>query len=303
MTLNQSSDSQTELFYQKIINILERHVKTPGAHTTLIKDLKLFRKETPRQACACFYQPSISLLCQGTKQIIVDKNIFPYDKHHLLITSLDIPTNSQIMEASPIKPCFGISLNLERNIIAELSTQIDLRNSNKTKCSSVSICSVNVSFLEPMYRLLSLMDEPETIPVLAPLVIREIYYRLLTSDAAPILLQIITTGNTGSNIRKAIEWLKQNYSQPLKISHLASAVNMSPSSLHHHFRQLTGKSPLQYQKWLRVHEAKRLMINNNLNAATASYQVGYESPSHFSHDYKAIFGKSPQKDIKNFNQI
>lgn len=301
MIIPKPSDNQTELLNNKLINIIERLTKTNKAHSTSIQGVKLIRRETSQKACACFYQPSIILICQGSKQMILDKNTFVYDKHHILVTSLDLPVSSQILEATKEKPCLGLSISLERAIITELSTQMEFPDHKQTKFCSVNLYNTNESILEPILRLLSLMDEPTTIPILAPLIIKEIYYRLLTSDVATTLWQIITTGSSCFNIRKAIDWLKQNYTQPLKIDHLASAVHMSPSNLYHHFRQLTGKSPLQYQKWLRLNEARRLMINDNLDAATASYHVGYESPSHFSRDYKTIFGKPPKQDIKHFH--
>ncbi len=151
--------------------------------------------------------------------------------------------------------------------------------------------------LEPFLRLVALLDEPTAIPVLAPFIEREIHYRLLRSGQMARLLQMISVGSQGHRISRVINWLKVNYSEPLRIEDLAAQAQMSASSLHHHFRQLTTMSPLQYQKWLRLNEARRLMLNEGRDAASAGFQVGYESPSQFSREYARLFGYPPRRDI------
>ncbi len=146
-------------------------------------------------------------------------------------------------------------------------------------------------------RLLALLDEPDAIPTLAPMFQREIHYRLLTSDQASRLRQIASVDSQGYKIAKAIDWIKLNYASPLRVEYLAACAQMSTPTFHHHFRQLTAMSPLQYQKWLRLHEAKRLMLNEHLDAADAAFQVGYESPSQFSREYSRLFGAPPKRDI------
>ena len=154
------------------------------------------------------------------------------------------------------------------------------------------------TLLAPFDRLLALLDEPAAIPVLAPLIEREIHYRLLLSDQAARLWQIASVGSQSHRIAKAIDWLKTNYARPLRVDELAAHVQMSLSSLHHHFRQLTAMSPLQYQKWLRLNEARRLMLNERHDAASAAFMVGYESPSQFSREYGRLFGAPPKRDIE-----
>jgi AraC-like DNA-binding protein len=161
----------------------------------------------------------------------------------------------------------------------------------------MGIGTVTPHIVEPFKRLLDLLAEPDAIPVLASLISREIHYRLLMSDQAARLWQIASVGSQSQRVAKAIDWLKVNYASPLRIDELASRVQMSASSFHHHFRKLTAMSPLQYQKWLRLNEAKRLMLNENLDAAGAAFHVGYESPSQFSREYSRLFGISPKRDI------
>ncbi len=162
---------------------------------------------------------------------------------------------------------------------------------------------VTLPLLAAFQRLIDLLDEPEDIPILAPLIQREILYRLLVGDQGTRLRQIASAGSQSHQIARAIDWLKANYAQPLRIDDLATHVNMSPSTFHHHFRALTAMSPLQYQKWLRLNEARRLMLAERLDATTAAFQVGYESPSQFSREYSRLFGSPPLRDIKSLHQI
>jgi len=150
--------------------------------------------------------------------------------------------------------------------------------------------------------LIDLLDEPEDIPILAPIILREIFYRLLMGDQGPRLRQMASAGSQSQQIARAIDWLKGNFTRPLHIDDLARQVNMSISTFHHHFRELTAMSPLQYQKWLRLNEARRLMLTENEDAATAAFQVGYESPSQFSREYSRLFGAPPLRDITSLRQ-
>ena len=161
----------------------------------------------------------------------------------------------------------------------------------------MALGAVTPTLLESFKRLTDLLDEPDAIEVLAPLVQREIHYRLLTSDQAGRLRQLASVGSQSHLVARAIEWLKTNYASPLRIEDLADRVHMSPSSLHHHFRQLTAMSPLQYQKWLRLNEARRLMLTEGFDAASAAFEVGYESPSQFSREYARLFGAPPRRDV------
>jgi transcriptional regulator GlxA family with amidase domain len=161
---------------------------------------------------------------------------------------------------------------------------------------------ITLPLLTAFQRLLALLDEPKDIPILAPIIQREILYRLLVSDQGARLRQIASAGSQGNQIAQAIDWLKGNYSKPLHIDDLAARVYMSPSTFHHHFRELTARSPLQYQKWLRLNEARRLMLTERLDATGAAIQVGYESPTQFSREYSRLFGAPPLRDINKLRQ-
>jgi AraC-like DNA-binding protein len=266
--------------------------------STSIPNLSLFQRDTATEPCACLVEPGIVLVVQGAKQLLIGDHAYRYDTEHFLITSLDLPANSQVLEASPEEPCLGLVLRLDLRIVAELIAQIGPPPPRyRATERSAALGTITPVLLEPFNRLLALLDEPENVAVLAPLIEREIHYRLLTSDLGARLWQIASAGSQNQRIARAIDWLKVNYAQPLRIDDLATQVQMSASSLHHHFRQLTAMSPLQYQKWLRLNEARRLMLNERFDAASAAFRVGYESPSQFSREYSRLFGAPPKRDI------
>jgi len=273
---------------------------TPGVADTAtsIPGLVLFRREAPAGPFVCMVEPSIIMVAQGAKRLIVGGEGYDYDVDRFLITSLDLPANSAVIEASPERPCLGLGYKLDIRLLAELIAHGGLAAPRaQSKDVRVGVGRMSVVMLEPFVRLLELLDEPAAIPVLAPLIQREIHYRLLASGHAPLLWQIASVGSQSQRVTQAIDWLKLHYMRPLRIEELAALVQMSPSSLHHHFRRLTSMSPLQYQKSLRLNEARRLMLSEGADAATAAFSVGYESPSQFSREYSRLFGSPPRRDV------
>lgn len=284
--------------HTRLIDLIGRWTVGKEDWQTPIGSLLLFRRDSPTQPCSCKVEPSLVIVVQGAKQLLVGDRAYAYDPEHFLINSLDIPASAQALEASAEKPCLGLGIKLDLRVVAELIAQSGLqppRQKASEGCSALG--TLTPDLLEPFTRLLALLDTPQAIPALAPLIEREIHYRLLTSDQAARLWQIVSVGSQGQRIARAIEWLRANYAQSLHIEELAAHVQMSTSNLHHHFRQLTAMSPLQYQKWLRLHEARHLMLNERLDAASASFRVGYESPSQFSREYTRLFGAPPKRDI------
>jgi AraC-like DNA-binding protein len=243
-------------------------------------------------------EPSIILVARGEKRLWIGGEGYPYDSSRFLITSLDLPANSEVLTASLEQPCLGLVLKLDLSTLAELIAHSGLPPSRERSIAKgVGIGSLNAVLLASFERLLALLDEPESIPVLAPLIQREIHYRLLQSDQAGRLRQITSVDGQGYRIAKAIDWLKLNYASALRVEELAARVQMSSPTFHHHFRQLTAMSPLQYQKWLRLNEARRLMLNEHQDVSSAAFRVGYESPSQFSREYSRLFGIPPKRDI------
>ena len=250
------------------------------------------------------YEPSICMTAQGAKQVVLGDDTYVYDAHHYLIISVDLPAVWRVIEASREKPCLGILLKLDLREISQLMVDSHLpppraQQSNR----GMAIAEVTLPLLTAFQRLIDLLAEPKDIPILAPLIQREISYRLLVGDQGARLRQMASAGTQSHQIAQAIDWLKGNFTQPLRIDDLATQVSMSTSTFHHHFRALTAMSPLQYQKWLRLNEARRLMLADRLDATTAAFQVGYESPSQFSREYSRLFGAPPLRDITSLRQL
>jgi AraC-like DNA-binding protein len=288
---------------QAMANRIANRLDGTADQETALPDLLLFRRDAPTEPDFCLIEPSVVLVVQGTKQMLIGDEEFPYDTTNFLITSLDLPARSQVIDAGPGTPCLGLVLKIDLKILAELISQGNLpRTEEKQGKMGVGLGTMTPTLMEPLKRLLDLLDEPDAIETLAPLVLREIHYRLLQSDQANLLRKIASVDSHGYRIAKAIDWLKDNFNEPLRIEELASRVQMSSSSFHHHFRQLTGVSPLQYQKQIRLNEAKRLMLNDHLDASSAAFQVGYESPQQFSREYGRLFGAPPRRDIETLRR-
>ncbi|WP_237058438.1 AraC family transcriptional regulator [Microbulbifer sediminum] len=291
--------AQIRPFQREMAQIIADWAQGTGDWETPIPDLLFFRRDRPTEPDFCLIEPSIVLVVQGTKQMLIGGEAYPYDTTNYLITSLDLPGSTQVLDASPEHPCLGLVMKLDIRMLAELIAQGGLPQlGERPEGISAGLGAMTPAIMEPFRRLLNLLAEPGAIHVLAPLIQREIHYRLLLGDQSALLRQIASVDSQGYRIAKAIDWLKENYTSPLRIESLAALVQMSTPTFHHHFRQLTAMSPLQYQKWLRLSEAKRLMLNEHLDASTASYRVGYESPSQFSREYSRLFGAPPRRDIE-----
>jgi len=270
---------------------------------TSIKGLSLHRWETPTEPTSYMLAPSICLIGQGRKRLFLGEDVYVYDAKHFLITSVELPVTAQIIEASQDKPYLGLTMELDLRMISQLMLENDMPSSRPGKDRlGIAVSEVSTSLLDAFNRLLDLLGTPEDIPALAPLVQQEIFYRLLMSGQGPRLQQITSSGNHGYQIARVIDWLKENFSQPVKIDDLAGKAGLSVSAFHNHFRSITAMSPLQFQKKMRLNEARRLMLAEHLDASRAAFEVGYESPSQFSREYSRLFGAPPMQDIKSLVQ-
>ncbi|HSW03939.1 AraC family transcriptional regulator [Aquabacterium sp.] len=269
-------------------------------YATAISGLNLYRHAEVGGPISCMVEPAIALPVQGAKRAHFGSETYAYDRHRFLITALDLPVVLQVTEASPASPYLSAVLKLDVSVIGELMMESKLRPPDRqsVRDRGMVLGETTLALLEAFDRLVGLLDEPELIPVLAPLVQREIFYRVLRSDGGSYLWQMASIGTQSQRVGRAIEWLKANFHEPLRIEELASRVEMSPSRFHHHFRQFTSMSPLQFQKWLRLTEARRLMVTESLDAAAAAYHVGYGSPSQFTREYARQFGTPPRRDVE-----
>lgn len=253
--------------------------------TTAIPSLTLHRWETPTEPTSYLLPPSICLIAQGAKRVFLGEDVYVYDANHFLITSVGLPVVAQIIEASIEKPYLGVTLELDLRMLAQFMVDSSRPLPRKTQADrGMAVSEVPLPLLNAFQRLIDLLDEPDDIPVLAPLAQREIFYRLLVGEQGARLRQIVTGGSHSHQIARAIDWLKVHFRESLRVEDLAAYSGMSTSSFHRHFRSLTAMSPLQFQKRLRLNEARQLMLTERLDAATASFQVGYESPSQFSRE-------------------
>ena len=282
------------------ITLLTEKSSLPG---TDIPELSIYQRSAPSEPISYLHGPSICMIAQGAKQVILGDETYLYDASHFLVTSVGLPVVAQITEASGEYPYLGLALKLNLRAIAQLIMDENLplppvRPSGR----GMAVSEVSMPLLDAFLRLIDLLDEPESVPILAPLVQREIYYRLLVGDQGVRLRQIVETSSQSHQIARAIDWLKDNFTQSLRVDDLAAYSRMSTSSFHHYFRALTAMSPLQFQKWLRLQEAKRLMLTDHLDAASAAMQVGYESASQFSREYSRLFGAPPLRDIKSLHR-
>lgn len=271
---------------------------------TAIPALSLRRFEAPTEPTSYMHEPSLCLIAQGAKRVLLGEDVYVYDANHFLITSVDLPVVAQVLAASREKPYLGLMLKLDQRAIAQMMVDSSLPLPRPQPASrGMAVGEVSLPLLNAFQRLLDLLDTPEDIPILAPLIQREILYRLLVGDQGLRLRQIAAAGSHSHQIARAIDWLKGNFTRPLRVDDLAAYARMSTSTFHHHFRALTAMSPLQFQKWQRLHEARRLMLTEHLDAATAAFQVGYESPSQFSREYNRLFGAPPLRDITKLRRI
>jgi AraC-like DNA-binding protein len=283
---------------------IARWTDKEGLLVTAISALSLARRDAPTQPTSYMYEPSICVIAQGAKRVLLGDDTYVLDVHHFLITSVDLPTVVQIIKASREQPYLGLILKLDRREISQLMVDSNLPPPRAQQSSrGMAIGEVTLPLLTAFQRLIDLLAAPQDIPILAPIIQREILYRLLVGDQGARLRQIASAGSQSHQIAQAIDWLKSHYTLPLRIEDLAAHVHMSPSTFHHHFRALTAMSPLQYHKWLRLNEARRLMLTERLEAATAAFQVGYESPSQFSREYSRVFGAPPLRDITDLRQM
>lgn len=273
-----------------------------GPTHTPIPALSLFRADSPSLALPCVYEPSVCIVVQGRKRALLAEEAYIYDPLHYLVVSVTLPVTGQVIEASPENPYLSMRISIDRKAIGELLLQ--MRKALPAGATAAPagdrgmfLARVSEPLLDAALRLVRLLDEPRELPVLAPLALREIYYRVLIGDLGQRLRDLCEIEGHAQRIGRAIELLTQRYARPLRIDELAEATHMSPSALHHRFKAVTAMSPLQFQKQLRLHEARRLMLTEGIEAASAGHRVGYESPSQFSREYRRLFGSPPRREI------
>ena len=280
--------------------LVDRHTGTKGngAHATAIDPLIFIRECDPAAAVHGVSEPLLAIVLQGQKEVLLNETPYRYGVAQYLVVSVDLPLSGCVVEATPAQPYLGFKLKLNPiqlcDIIAQTNPGIDKQESVR----GWFISDAEPSLIDCAIRLTTLLETPQDIPFLAPMIIREIYYRLLVGERGEAVRQIATAGSNMQRIAEVLKQIKADFRQPLRIEDLAEQANMSASSFHRHFKAVTSMSPLQYQKQLRLLTARQMMLAENVDATQAAYRVGYESTSQFSREYARMFGAPPIRDIQ-----
>jgi AraC-like DNA-binding protein len=288
----------------ELARLVEAMVSGDGIHPTAIEPLHLIRCANPSEPIFGVHKPALCIIVQGGKEVRLAGELYAYDPLHYLVVSVTLPVAGCVVRASTDEPYLCIRLDIEASLIASLiSDDCPAPAGDDTAERGLYLDRIDAPLLDATLRLVRLLNDPKDIPVLAPLALREIFYRLLRGPRGHHLQAVALEGTQSHRVNDAIEWLNRNYVEPLRIEDLARRVNLSSSSLHHRFKALTAMSPLQYQKQLRLQEARRLLMAEGLDVSAAAYRVGYESPSQFSREYRRLFGASPVKDLARLRNI
>lgn len=288
--------------YNAIRDIILKNIPGIGNYPTSINGVRFVRRNNPTEFVKCFYNPSCILVLQGRKHMLYGHENIIYTKGQYVVSCTDIPVSSRVIEASEDHPFVVLILELDSNIISSLILEIKLVQTPMPNTKALAIADADDEILDVFYRLALLIEKSQTEQqIMAPIIIKEIYYRLLTGALGSQLRLINTKGTRSHQIAQAISLIKEHYCEKLDMAKIAQQINMAPASFYRNFKKVTKVSPLQFQKQLKLNEAQRLMLSGECTAESASYIVGYESPTQFSREYKKMFGSSPKKDIQNLN--
>lgn len=282
-------------------NIL-RFVPETADAATGVSDFSIHRRDSRFVPENCLYRPLVTLTVQGKKRSALGGESGILRPNQYLVSTIDMPASNYVLEASPEKPFLSITLNLNKFLISELTAELSAfppRGNAPQK--SFGIADADPALLDAFFRLSNLLNAPDEIRVLAPMIVREIHFRLLRGPLGGLIAAVGTPGSADRQIARAILHLRKNFARAVKIEELAARAHLSPASFHRHFKKMTTLSPMQYQKRLRLFEAQRLMLVENRTAYAAAYAVGYESPTQFSREYKRMFGVPPRADIARHN--
>lgn len=274
-----------------------------GDYSTAIPALMLYRRSKATDPMPCVFGMGLGIALQGDKRVTLGREIFDYGPGQFLVTSVDLPVVSYVTQASPVKPYLGLWLALDAQTIAQVASKMDFSAPLRSESSlGMSVVSLDDGLLRALIQLVRLLQEPQLIPLLGPLVQQEIIVRLLSGEHGPALRRLVMTGSPSQQIAKVISWLKLHFTKNFAIDDLATQAHMSPSTFRQHFRKVVGMSPLQFLKQLRLQDARQLMLNEDIDAGSAAVRVGYESASQFSREYTRLFGAPPLRDIRRLQE-
>lgn len=302
--MNETGQNNTDRLENCRSELLERMaIAVPhDSFVEVFPGLHLARSSKPTEQVHSVFTPAFCVIAQGSKQVLLGDEVFRYDPGNYLISTVDLPIVSQIVEASDARPYFSFRLDLDAAMVAStlMESEIAIKKGDAS-VKAMDVSSIDADLLDAVLRLVRLLGDENEMKALAPLIMREIVYRLLRGEQAARLAHLVNAGDT-RRISKAVEHLREHFDEPLKMEYIARSLGMSVSGFHHHFKSVTAMSPLQFQKQIRLQEARRLMLGEDMDAASAGFRVGYEDPSYFSRDYKKQFGSPPQRDIARLRE-
>lgn len=268
-----------------------------------LKGLHFNRASSPSECIHSVSIPAFCVIAQGSKEIFLGSDRYQYDPMHYLLATVELPIVSEILEASKAKPYLSLRLDLDPTLVGSVIVEAENSSSqSRTDVKAIDVSPLDVNLLDAVVRLVRLIESPAEAPMLAPMITKEIIYRLLMGDQGSRLCHIAVLGGCTHQIARAVDRLRKDFNQPLRIENIAKELGMSVSSFHHHFKSVTAMSPLQFQKQLRLQEARRLMLGQNLDATSAAYRVGYDDSSHFNREYKRLFGTPPMRDVERLRE-
>jgi AraC-like DNA-binding protein len=287
----------------ELANIIENYSGQDGAHVTAIPSLLFLRRSNVTELNHRIYKPCICIIVQGAKEVFLAQERFRYGPSDYLVASVDLPVSGEVTEASPDVPYLALTLEFTPSHILEVIRDFKIQGGKKENAKrGMFVSPIESSMLDAVIRLARLLENPNDIPVLAPLYTKEILYRVLQGPHGGALEQISIEGSSTNLIRDVIEQIMNNYDRSFRLEELAEIANMSVSSLHRHFKEVTAMSPIQFQKQLRLQKARQLLLTESTDAADVAFRVGYESPSQFSREYSRMFGFPPKEDIKRLRE-
>jgi AraC-like DNA-binding protein len=287
----------------EIASVIGRHVSRDGFHATSIERLTLARSSTVTMPMPNVYRPQLCFVAQGQKEVVLGDHVFRYAPGRYGVVTYDLPVTGQVIEATPANPYLCLFIDFNPVILGELALRVPPPPGAVSHPIGKSVAEADTNLLDAVLRLVRLLDDPAALPVLGPLAEQEILYRLLAGPEGARMRHITASQGRASQIGRAIAWIGLHFRERFSIELLAAEVGMSPSSLHEHFRAITALTPLQFQKQLRLQDARSLMLIEGIDIATAAFQVGYESPSQFSREYRRHFGEPPARDIARLRAL
>lgn len=287
----------------ELAKLIERHTVRDGSHATAIPSLFFSRYSKVTGPSYGVYNPSLCIVVQGLKEVLLAQERYTYGPADFLVASVDLPVNAQVIEASSTIPYLALKIEFTPSQILEVLREFEVQVSSKEHAKrAMYVSQIELPMLDAVIRLVHLLDNPKDIQVIAPLYTKEILYRVLQGKHGVALKQMAIEGNSAYQIKDIIKYILNNYERSFRIEELAELANMSVSSLHRHFKEVTAMSPIQFQKQLRLQEARRILLSESTDASDAAFRVGYESPTQFNREYSRMFGFPPKEDIKRLKE-